>query len=193
MALAGNFRVLSLTPGRMRLHLSGCNEDDAQRIESQLRRMDGVQSVQANPLTRNILVRFDHRSTEKNTLLEKLGEELRLYSAGEESAAFSPRAPRPSLLKVGVRGLLGHAIVDSLWFGAGFLGKTVGLPLMMLGPLHVLLDIGVWALAFQSGSRPPVISPAGRMPSESVADGAGGFNSEEKFRDGAKRSGSPQR
>lgn len=193
MALADNFRVLSLTPGRMRLHLSGWMEGDAPWIESHLRRIDGVQSVQANPLTRNILVRFDHRSTEKSKLLEKLGEELRLYAAGEESAAFSPRTPRPALLKVGVRGLLGHAIVDSVWFGAGFLGKAVGLPLAMLGPLHVLMDISVWALALQSGSRTPVTSPAGRMPSEPVAEGVGGFRSEEKLRDGAKRSGSPQR
>lgn len=193
MASGDNFRILSLIPGRMRLHLPGWTEGDAQRIEDHLRRVDGVQRVQANPLTRNILVRFDPRSTEKSMLLEKLGGELTLYATGEDRAIFSPRVPHPSLVKVGVRGLLGHAIVDSLWLGAGFLGKAVGLPLAMLGPLHILMDIGVWTLAFQSVSRTPVISPAGRMASEPTDDGAGGFNSEKKLSDGAKRAGSPQR
>jgi hypothetical protein len=61
--------------------------------------------------------------------------------------------PATSLwLRVGVRGLLGHALVDSLWFTAGFLGKALGLPLAGLGPLHVLMDVAVWGAALGSAS-----------------------------------------
>ena len=55
-------------------------------------------------------------------------------------------------MRVGVRGLLGHAAVDSVWFAAGFLGETLGLPLAGLGPLHVLMDIAVWGMALASGT-----------------------------------------
>jgi hypothetical protein len=42
--------------------------------------------------------------------------------------------------------------VDSLWFGAGFLGSAFGLPLAGLGPLHVLMDIAVWGMALGSAN-----------------------------------------
>lgn len=188
-----NLRILSRIPGRIRLRLPGGAEGDAERMENRLRRVEGVQSVQANPLTGNVLVYYDHRSTDESMFLDKLVKERSLLMAKEDGPSSSPPVANHSLFKIGVRGLLGHALVDSLWFGAGFLGKAVGLPLAGLGPLHVLLDIGAWALAFQSGPRIPVTSPAGRMPSEPAADGVGGFSSEGRLMDGAKRSGSPHR
>jgi hypothetical protein len=62
-------RVLSLIPGRVRLHLSGWTGDDGERIENCLRRVNSVEDVQANPLTRNTLIRFDRRTTDEKTLL----------------------------------------------------------------------------------------------------------------------------
>ncbi len=193
IASDNNLRILSQVPGRMRVHLLGWTQGDVKRIENRLRRVEGVKSVQANLLTGNVLIHFDHRSTDEKKILAELAQERTLFAARQDGPLFSPPALRPSLLQVGVRGLLGHAIVDSLWFGAGFLGKAVGLPLAGLGPLHVLMDIGVWAFAFQSGSRTPVTSLAGRMPSEPAVEGAGDFSSEGRFMDGAKRSTSPQR
>ncbi len=140
-ASADNFRVLSVIPGRLRLHLAGWTNGSAERIEDGFRRIDGVKSVQANPLTQNVLVHFDPLATDADTLLAKLDK------AVDEVASDQPTNIGRSLLRVGVRGLLGHAVVDSLWFGAGFLGSAMGLPLAGLGPLHVLMDIAVWTMA----------------------------------------------
>ena len=150
----GDYQVLSLVPGRMRLHLPGWKDGDAEWIENRLRQINGVERVQANPLTGNALVHFDQRMTDKDTLLAKLVEILdELPNDEQPTSADGASVSQPandgrSLLRVGVRGLLGHAVVDSLWFGAGFLGSAMGLPLAGLGPLHVLMDIAVWTMAF---------------------------------------------
>ena len=70
-----------------------------------------------------------------------------------------------------VRGLLGHGAVDSVWFAAGFLGESLGLPLAGLGPLHVLMDIAVWGMALASGtgpSHPQNRSSRHRRPSDTI-------------------------
>jgi hypothetical protein len=160
--------VLSLIPGRVRLHLSGWTGDNGEWIENRLRRVNGVEDVQANPLTRNALIRFDRRTTDEKTLLVELQEawsglltaQLPVAVPGFEAPARNDRSqtvegrgPSTSrFIGVGVRGLLGHAVVDSLWFAAGFLGEAIGLPLAGLGPLHVLLDIAVWVTALRSGT-----------------------------------------
>jgi copper chaperone CopZ len=164
-------RVLSLLPGRVRLHLPGWAGGDGERIEDRLRRVNGVESVQANPRTGNALIRFDRRAADENALLLELQEAW--YSiARSEDAAVPPSShltPFSTAIRVGVRGLLGHAVVDSVWFGAGFLGKALGLALAALGPLHVLMDIAVWMIAL-TGPK----------------SGAG-------LSEGSKRSQSPQR
>ncbi len=153
-ASAESFQVLSVIPGRLRLHLAGWRNGSAERIEDHLRRINGVKSVQANPLTRNVLMHFDLLATNADTLLAKLNKAVDELSNDEgcvpadESRSDPPANAGRSLLRVGVRGLLGHAVVDSLWFGAGFLGSAMGLPLAGLGPLHVLMDVAVWTMAF---------------------------------------------
>jgi cation transport ATPase len=154
MGLPTDLQTLSLIPGRIRLHLPGWKGDGSERIENRLRRIKGVESVQANPLTENVLVHFNHPMTDKDTLLRKLGEALdELVNDERPASADGASVSQPanndrSLIRVGVRGLLGHAVVDSLWFGAGLLGSAMGLPLAGLGPLHVLMDIAVWTMAF---------------------------------------------
>jgi hypothetical protein len=139
----GQPQVLSLTPGRLRVHLPGWHGERADRIEARLRAVPGVRAVQANPLTGNVLVRFDPAAAVPTIL------------------AALPRQPEPgpdnglssvsSFVRFGVRGLLGHAAVDALWFGAGSLGQSLGVPLAgALGSLHILLDVVVWGLALTS-------------------------------------------
>jgi hypothetical protein len=149
---AWNLRVLSLVPGRVRLRLPGWTAGDAEPIEARLSRVAGVEDVQANPLTGNVLVRFECRSTSAETLLAKLQEAWDELFAADDSARNGRGPSTSSLVRVGVRGLLGHAAVDSLWFAAGFLGEAVGLPLAGLGPLHVLLDIAVLGAALGSAA-----------------------------------------
>jgi hypothetical protein len=160
-----------LIPGRVRLHLSGWTASEQEWIESRLGRVQGVESVQANPLTENLLIRFDSRSTDERRLLMELQETLAGLFAAEQPASASSAKAAPgdafrdpvqgggfttsTVLRAGVRGLLGHAAVDSLWFAAGFLGKSLGLPLLAgLGPLHVVLDIAVWGAALGSAAGP---------------------------------------
>jgi hypothetical protein len=139
-------RVLSQTPGRVRIHLP-CWDGDASVLERHLRQVHGVESVQANRLTSNVLIRFDPRLTGLPRLLAALPC---LRDSESASADSDPGASASPWVRVGVRGLVGHAIVDTLWFGAGFLGHRLGLPLAGLGPLHLLLDILVWGSAFAS-------------------------------------------
>jgi hypothetical protein len=158
---AESLRVLSLIPARVRLHLPGWTASDVGQIEARLYRVQGVESVQANPRTGNVLIRFDRWTTGEQRLLAELQEAWdgllgapRLKSAARDGTRHPVEGRRPStssLIRVGVRGLLGHAAVDSLWFGAGFLGSAIGLPLAGLGPLHVLMDIAVWGMALGSG------------------------------------------
>jgi hypothetical protein len=146
-------RVLSLTPGRLRIHLSDWSGDGRERIESRLLRMPGVQVAQVNPLTGNVLIHFSPVATGVPSILAALQQLPGPEADG--AGADQGRGPSASLwLRVGIRGLLGHAVVDSLWFGAGFLGQSVGLPLAGLGPLHVLLDIAVWGAALASAGQP---------------------------------------
>jgi len=149
----GVCQVLSLVPGRVRLQLSEEARENATLVEDRLRWINGVQSVQANPLTQNVLVHFDRRTITADTLPEKLNRiwegmphDKRPALAGLSSTPQEKNA-RCSPVRVVVRGLLGHAVVDSLWFGAGFLDSAVGLPLSGLGPLHLLMDIVVWTMA----------------------------------------------
>ena len=170
-------QVLSLIPGRMRLHLPGWTAGDGEQIEARLYRVKGIESVQGNPLTGNLLIRFDCRTTGEQELLavfNKAFDGLRGAAKGKAAARDDVRPPvtgggalPSSVLRVGVRGLLGHAAVDSLWFAAGFLGKSVGLPLGGLGPLHLLMDVAVWGMALRSGAGRPRSPAAGNQPAAS--------------------------
>ena len=44
------------------------------KIENRLRRIDGVESMQTNPLTGNVLIHFDPRTIDEKTLLAELDE-----------------------------------------------------------------------------------------------------------------------
>ena len=160
---AERLRVLSLIPGRMRLHLPGWTARDLDEIEDRLGRVQGVKSVRANRLTGNVLIHFDPRTTDEQALLVDLPKMWHgLFAVQAHRAMAAPRegigqpvqgrGPVTSpLVRVGVRGVLGHAAVDSVWFGVGFLGEALGLPFAGLGSLHVLADVAVWGVALASG------------------------------------------
>ncbi len=58
-AVAEEPRVLHALPGRVRVRLPARAGDEPWRLEGALRRLPGVRGAQANPLTGNVLVRFD--------------------------------------------------------------------------------------------------------------------------------------
>jgi hypothetical protein len=127
------------------------------------------------------LIYFDYRTTDEKTLLVKLQQAWDALRAEYErvQAPATKASPRDasihpaesqssaasSLMRVGVRGLVGHAAVDSLWFAAALIGESFGLPLAGLGMVHVFLDIAVCGMALCAGLRPSVPGkPAARYP-----------------------------
>jgi cation transport ATPase len=143
-ASAKPLRILSRTPGRMRVHLPDWHGEKADRIEAGLRKLRGVQHVEANPLTRNVLIRFDPCTTTSDALvatLARLESRLSARRRNAEAQAFRAKA-----LRCGVRGLMGHAVVDTLLYTLAFV-EPFGLPLATLAKLHLGLDVLVWGAA----------------------------------------------
>src|SRR5919201_6245973 len=97
VAIAEEPRPLHEVPGRVRLHVPAWSGPPASALDSRLRRIQGVRSAQANPLTGNVLVRFDSAVTTVETILEAvraLGPSLRGDAVdGLTGAQTSPTAP----------------------------------------------------------------------------------------------------
>jgi hypothetical protein len=143
IASAKPLRILSLTPGRMRVHLAGWHGESPERVEAWLRKLPGVERARANPLTGNVLIHFDPRRTTSDTLLAALAH-LEWRMAARQNP--SPGAFGSKALRCGVRGLVGHAVVDTLLYGLAF-AEPFGLPLATLAKLHLGLDVLVWGAA----------------------------------------------
>jgi hypothetical protein len=143
---AERFRVLSLIPGRVRLHLAGRTAGGVDQIEDWLGRLPGVQSVRVNALTGNVLIHFDPRATTEHALLAACV--LEPGPAGGAAAARKA-VPAPNgkvVLRAGLHGVLGHVLVDTVFYTVTF-AEPFGLPLAGLGILHLALDVVVWAVA----------------------------------------------
>ena len=116
--------ILSSLPGRVRAHLPGWEGGSARKLERDLRRLPGVRRVEANPVTRNVLVCYDSQATTEGTLLPAL------EAAGREAGGVvEPEVPPPPSLveqesgsaraRIAVRGLdrnpaLARLVVDRL-------------------------------------------------------------------------------
>lgn len=70
--MAEELRVLHIVPGRIRIHIPEWEGQGKRDIEAQIRQLPGVQRVQANTLTGNMLVLFDPQGTDERTLLESI-------------------------------------------------------------------------------------------------------------------------
>src|SRR5919199_4490307 len=69
VALAAEPRLLHAIPGRMRVHLPGWLGHDQRSLETRLRKVEGIKGVLANPVTGNVLIRFDPAVTDPSKLL----------------------------------------------------------------------------------------------------------------------------
>ncbi|MEO7021688.1 MAG: HMA2 domain-containing protein, partial [Ktedonobacteraceae bacterium] len=94
IAVAEEPRVLHALPGRVRVHLPGWTGQGKRSIEKQLRQVWGVQRVQTNPLTSNILVQFDWTITNEQAIID-------LVRAIEIDIVNPPdkEPPRPHMLR----------------------------------------------------------------------------------------------
>ena len=83
--------------GRIRVHVQGLHRCEGMKValETQLRGLTAVSAVSANPLTGNVLVRFDPKKDQAEVLgtLERL---VRLHLKDRPRPAAQPAQPKPS-------------------------------------------------------------------------------------------------
>src|SRR5436309_4831142 len=109
VAVAEKPRVLHTIPGRLRVHVPGWEGQGKRSIETELRQIQGVQSVQANALTGNILVQFDPAVTNEQAILGTVSS-LELNRADEPDQPPPPPTVREKQggtvrARIAVRGL----------------------------------------------------------------------------------------
>ncbi|HEY4389323.1 MAG TPA: HAD-IC family P-type ATPase [Ktedonobacteraceae bacterium] len=91
VAVAEELRVLHEVPGRFRVYLPTWSGQGKRRIEATLLQNPGVQRVQANRLTGNILLQFDPAIISQQRLLDAVNA-LELNTAEEEAEKELPPA-----------------------------------------------------------------------------------------------------
>ncbi|MBV9455518.1 MAG: hypothetical protein JOZ19_15600 [Rubrobacter sp.] len=83
--------IIHKLPGRVRVHLPGWEGQGQRALEARLRRMQGVSGVRSSLLTRNVLVNFDPRATDDESILAAVG--ALEPEVGEEAIEKQPEAP----------------------------------------------------------------------------------------------------
>lgn len=91
-AVAQEPRLLHALPGRLRAHVPGWTRQEQGKLEMRLRQLPGIQHIQANAVTGNVLILFDASVTDQQTVLAAIRTRERAPSAGPEQRA----APTPS-------------------------------------------------------------------------------------------------
>jgi Ca2+-transporting ATPase len=96
---------LHILDGRLRVKVPAVKRsvEQANRIESEIRKLEGVREVKANPATGNVLVHFDHQVLQHTHILDLL----------KEQGGFS--APAAAVATSGVAvGIAGRYLVQPL-------------------------------------------------------------------------------
>lgn len=103
-------RIIHSVPGRVRIHLPWWLGRGQNRLEHHCRKLNGVHSVQANRLTRNILFRFDRLLLDERVILEHLRTytyDTEIDTEGETTPphVVSERRGERRRARIAVRGL----------------------------------------------------------------------------------------
>ncbi|TVS15808.1 MAG: HAD family hydrolase [Planctomycetaceae bacterium] len=165
--------VLHASPGRIRIHRPNWSGNAPQVLASRLREMCGVRRAKANPWTRNVLIVFDERTVEIDTLLETLRQ------AEQEADGAPEEAPSPPVILenlfgrvqrgwIAVRGLehaghLARNIVARLESHAGVRVR----PVPLTGHVQVEFDsekIPLSDLAAEIAEEVPAALPGEALP-----------------------------
>lgn len=114
IAVAPEARPVHATSGRLRVHVAGWLGQGQHILESRLGQHPGVLSVRANPLTRNVLVRFDPAVANEEHILRAVRMlTLEVLTAPVDGAAPAPesreRRGRTVRARIPVRGLEGNS------------------------------------------------------------------------------------
>jgi len=95
--------VLHRIRGRIRVHLPFWEGGGGRALEARIRQISGVRRVEANSITRNVLVHFDPRATAEATLLSILA------GAGKAATRLPEDEPAPQVLTEKQEGTLRRA------------------------------------------------------------------------------------
>ncbi len=93
-------RILYSSHGRLRVHVPHWAGNNARKVAGTLRQMPGVSSVEANPLTQNVLLVFDPRKTDQVALIAGV-RRLRFDDSSEEALEPEPTGPAPTAIVEG--------------------------------------------------------------------------------------------
>ena len=85
VALAQEPSLVHSVPGRVRVHLPELSSQNRRDLENALRHQPGIQSVQANPDTGNVLIRFSTALTDSRTVLGTVGAVVRRSSTDSQN------------------------------------------------------------------------------------------------------------
>jgi cation-transporting ATPase I len=117
-------RLIHALPGRVRLHFQAWHGGGRRTLETQLRRIPGVLSARANPLTANALIRFDTAVTDTEAIIAAARElDLGALDAPGGDPATSPvqyeRHGRAGRARIAVSGVdrdpkLANRVVECL-------------------------------------------------------------------------------
>lgn len=91
-------RIVHSRVGRLRVHIPGWSGQGESLLETQLCQLQGVRSVQANPLTGNVLVQFDALTLKEPALLAEI-QRVDLTQLAEQPA--KPDVPHVATEKCG--------------------------------------------------------------------------------------------
>ena len=131
-------------PGRVRFRvpLLVGNDDDVQRIERQLSRVDGIDQVQANRISGSVVIRYQPEHISPELLFAAL---IRLLDLEKELE----RTPQPALAKQLRQ--LGDALNRAVYSKSdGFIDLWTAIPLVLLG-LGVRKIVQEKSLTFPNG------------------------------------------
>lgn len=142
MSTSGNtYRLVSATPGRVRLHLIEWSGGDRRQLECRLSALPGVRGVSASTLTRNVLLHFDPAITSAGRLAASAASIVR-----RRMGAGDPTTTLHACRRI-------HAVLERL---SDVIGNVHAVPLLRLA-LHALLGRRVTTLLFLLAAAAGVI------------------------------------
>ncbi len=179
--------VVHSLPGRIRIHLHNCADDEWKRIEQTIGRVQGVQRVRANRLTGNLLINYDTAFTHGQIVLDAAQKAVILVpcvSRGESGSQRISRCPIAGAPRMRWDGELDsgplvmpmlHLVYSCSPLGTGMhLGEIVwalkrNRPAVraVIPALHVLCSFGPLGLALHVGELAWALAPfvlRGRRP-----------------------------
>jgi cation-transporting ATPase I len=83
-------RILHALPGRLRVHLPQGTQTNPRGLERRLKQTPGVRRVECNPITGNVLIRFDERTTNADAVLTALRSARRQVAGDSEEETPPP-------------------------------------------------------------------------------------------------------